>query len=242
MYENNNDYKDDISSKCGEGVIFAGVSQCLAMKKALGLVKEYETNHNITYDMVILYRPDVLLWKDMKMDEYDTKDKMYVNGHLFGNGDYHFIMSSSQARKFQGIYDWLSIINKYYPHNTIKHYITKVLNIPLQTDTIYPWFNQEIIRGIHPYELRKFMSYGVTESDIKNTCVHYIPFYIYTLVYLFIISMYCLIRYHTLKNKVYFLLIVMTPLIYIFYYNFGPFIMFISSILFAMLILYSVPS
>ena len=240
LYENNNDYKDDISSKCGEGVIFAGVSQCLAIKKALGLVEDYEINKNITYDMVILYRPDVLLWKDMKLDEYDTKNKMYVNAHIFGNGDLHFIMSSSQARKFKGIYDWLSIINKYYPHNTIKHYITKILNIPLEPDSIYPLFNQDVIRLIHPYKLRQLMSYGITDSDIKNTCINYGDLHIYIYAYLIIISMYSLIRYHTLKNKVYLMFILMIPLLFIIYYNYGPYIFFISFIIFPILILSSV--
>lgn len=59
--------------------------------------EEYERHNGIKYDMVVLYRPDVLLWKDMDLASYDVSEGVFVNAHPNFGGHFHFVMSSSDA-------------------------------------------------------------------------------------------------------------------------------------------------
>ena len=65
LFEDNRLYNTIISDLCKNPSDFSGISQTLAMKKAIELKELYEIANNINYDIVILYRYDVLLWKDI---------------------------------------------------------------------------------------------------------------------------------------------------------------------------------
>jgi len=162
---------------------------------------------------------------------------MYVNGHLFGNGDYHFVMSSSQARKFQGLYDWLSLTHKYYPHQTIKRYLTEVVHLPLEPDSIRPYFHQECIRNIHPFELRKFMSYGITDSDLQKTVVDRYAIRNFLILFAVGIALFLFMRYRTVTHPLLLFSLSIIPIFYLIYYHFGPFRGTISYLVFALLLL-----
>ena len=63
------------------------ISQAYAIKRGIELVE----STNIKYDQIIIYRPDVMLWKVMDLAKYNPS-KIYVNAHQQhpSGGDFHF--------------------------------------------------------------------------------------------------------------------------------------------------------
>ena len=77
-------------SKHGGGYsAFAGVASFLSMQKAMSLVSKHEDDCNFTYSKIILYRPDVLVWRnDIKLANYNAS-RVTANAHdLKGTGDF----------------------------------------------------------------------------------------------------------------------------------------------------------
>jgi hypothetical protein len=190
LFEDNNLYKDAILSKCQHPSDFAGPSQLLAMKKSLQLKESYEKTHEFKYDVVILYRYDVLLWKDIHLDLYDISKHIYSSWYYLPEtvGDFHFIMTSKNASKFKHCYDWITDDNPYgdLPHDFIYRYITYGLNESIQLDSIYPTIDQDVIRKIHPQRIQQLYEYGITLRDIKhskhNTHIYFMDFTVYLVI------------------------------------------------------------
>ena len=110
LFESNTIYNEEITSRCNNELDFPGISQALTMKKVLELKEEYEKSNGFEYDRVILYRYDVLLWKNIVLDvDYKNLNSIYVNEYSEGddgcNGDFHFIMSNENARQFKYLYE-----------------------------------------------------------------------------------------------------------------------------------------
>lgn len=159
LFENNNNYKDDINERCSNSKDFSGISQALTMKKSIMLKEEYEKNNHFKYDIVILYRYDVLLWKDIILDNYYFNDNnIYVNGHKEGNGDFHFIMSNNNSIVFKGLFDSPLKNNKYKVHHWIKNYIVNYCGKTLLLDEIIPGKHQEVIRKINSVLSSRYLS------------------------------------------------------------------------------------
>jgi hypothetical protein len=167
LFEDNNIYSDDIKSRTRVPDDYAGISQALAMKNSIELIDG-------NYDYVILYRPDVLLWKDMLLEKYDSS-KIYVNAHPNANGDFHFVMNQKNAVDFCGLYDSPKNGNFQQNHAWIKRYVYQFMKQKLEMDDIRPAIHQEVVRKIlkysHidqkiPFEL--FGQYGLTEEDIRG--------------------------------------------------------------------------
>lgn len=168
LFEDNNIYSDDIKSRCSKiANDYSGISQALAIKKSIELIDG-------DYDYVILYRPDVLLWKDMLLEKYDSS-KIYVNAHANANGDFHFVMNQKNAIDFCGLYDSPKKGNFQQLHAWIKRYVHQFMGKNLEMDDIIPSIHQEVLRKIFknchidqriPFEL--FRQYGLTEEDIRN--------------------------------------------------------------------------
>lgn len=146
-FEDNTRYNDEISSLCVKEDDFGGISQALAIKKSIALKEAYEKKHKITYDLVILYRYDVLLWKNINIEKYD-REKIYVNAHEKCNGDFHFIMNNDNANQFKYLYDSIQIGNRHGSHYWIKNYVEKYMKKKLYMDDIIPGVHQEVIRKI----------------------------------------------------------------------------------------------
>jgi hypothetical protein len=225
IFENNQLYSEEIQSKCAPGIIFAGVSQCLGMKKGLNLVQEYEDKNNTKYDIVILYRPDVLLWKDMNLNEYDVERHIYMNGHSLGwkTGDLHFVMSSYHSRKFSTLYEWLSIDHPFIAHQTIPYFIEHELHLSLRNDSIFVLIHQDCLRNIHPRELSRMTHFGITEEDYYYTKVYTFTTLVCLASVLSFIILLSLCVYRTLFHPVVYLLLILSPLYYLFYYRYGVF-------------------
>lgn len=162
LYENNNNYITDIESRCKNPIEFAGLSHALSIKKVLEIKEEYEKTNNFIYDIVILYRPDVLIWKNIEFKYYLEKiqDTIYVNAHPGNNGDFHFIMSSEISLKFKNLYDSSSIGNNHLQHFWIQNFITNYIKCNICMDNIVPGRDQEVARP------EKIIRHSINENNI----------------------------------------------------------------------------
>ena len=153
-FEDNRKYNDEISSLCTPNN-FSGVSQALAIKKTIELKEEYEKEQNIKYDIVILYRYDVLLWKNMILNEYESifDNDIYVNAHSDCNGDFHFVMNNNNSYEFKYLYDSIKLGNACIMHYWIKNYVLNFMKKTIIMDKIVPGKNQEVIRKIPPHNV-----------------------------------------------------------------------------------------
>lgn len=70
IFEDNRIYNKEICDKCINDEYFGGISQSLAIKKVLELKEEYEIETNKQYDLIIIHRYDILLWKNMDLNKY----------------------------------------------------------------------------------------------------------------------------------------------------------------------------
>ena len=167
-FEDNGRYRAEILSKITDHREFAGLSSALSMKMGIELVKTYEDLHKFKYDLVIIYRPDLMLWKNINLDLYIdgiNKDKIFVNGHPDENGDFHFIMNSKNATIFKNLYDSIDLGNKAISHFWIKNYIINYMKKPLLKDEIIPGRHQEVARKLKDFSIRPN---HITEKELVS--------------------------------------------------------------------------
>lgn len=151
LFESNTPYVAELQKRCPDPHEFSSISKALSMKKAIELMEEYERENSIEYDLVILYRYDVLLWKQMVLDTYSNLDgNVYVDaGTHDGNGEFHFVMSSKIAKQFKNLYDSPTLGNRCRLHLWIKNYIVHYLKLTITNDAILPGVHHEVLRKIH---------------------------------------------------------------------------------------------
>ena len=180
LFESNGPYIEEIKQKGVVDTEFSNASQALSMKQALILKEEYEAMQGVTYDIVILYRYDVLLWKDICLKTYDRLDNgtIYVNGDQESgvggcNGDFHFIMSNTMSYKFKYLYNSLDHSNECLQHCWMKRYITEYLRTEILADDILPGKYQEVLRKMRIFslwpghiQLDMLYSYGFTLEEL----------------------------------------------------------------------------
>jgi hypothetical protein len=174
-FEDNRNYQEEILKRCSEYKDFSGVSQALSIRNVIDLKESYESEKSFNYDMVVLYRPDVLLWKDMILDDYDLSAGVFVNGHPGGGGDFHFIMSSEDSKSFKYLYDSPLNGNPHEVHSWIRVYREKYKGRKVIRDDFVPGLHQEVAR---PHKMRQesldrhgidpsvFLEYGMTIEDL----------------------------------------------------------------------------
>lgn len=152
LFEDNNLYAAEILRLCNEPNDYGGISSSLSMQKVLTLKRHFSEKAGVHYDQVILYRYDVLLWKDMLLHHYDTKD-----GSVFCNrngaagscsGDFHFIMSDKQSQMFEHLYATIGQKLVHQEHHWISRYVTEHMRVNIVADTIVAGKDQEVIRKI----------------------------------------------------------------------------------------------
>jgi hypothetical protein len=156
-FEDNGKYTYEILNLCKNLFAdFSGISQALTIKKSIELKEKYENENNIKYDIVILYRYDVFLWKDIILSNYEKihDDYIYVSGDN-DNDDLHFIMNNHNSYLFKYLYDSLKLGNHHEIHNWIKNYVINYIKKNIIPDYI--------LAGIHQDVLRK-----ITEESIKD--------------------------------------------------------------------------
>jgi hypothetical protein len=149
-FEDNTNYNDEISNLCINPRDFGGISSSLTIKKSIELKELYEKENGINYDVVILYRYDVLLWKNMTLNNcLDLTNKIYVDGHEDSNGEFYFIMNSGMSNEFKNLYDSIKLDNNYKVHHRIKNYVINYMKKDIVMDDIIPRINLEAIRKIY---------------------------------------------------------------------------------------------
>lgn len=120
------------------------ISQAYAIKSGINLIESSEIN----YEQIIIYRPDVLLWKEMNLKKYDPS-KIYVNAHQQqpAGGDFHFVMNMQNANSFKNLVDSIND-NPPQVHKWIKNYVLNFMKKDLLMDEIVPPTHQEVLRKI----------------------------------------------------------------------------------------------
>lgn len=148
LFEDNNIYKDMITSVIANSTDFGGVSGGLSLKKSIELMEIYEIDKNFQYDIVIVYRYDVLLWKDIILDDYNLNEFLYVNAwDQSCQADFHFIMSKPNSYKFKYLYDSVALYNNAHGfHRWINNYVTNILKLKMKEDNIFAGKDQEHLR------------------------------------------------------------------------------------------------
>lgn len=180
LFEDNNIYRDEILislQKTGRPIQdFGTTSQLLALSKSIVLLKNYAEQNNISYDYVICYRPDVLLWKDMDLKTYDN-DKVYVNAHPNAVGDFHFVMNLENAYEFSKLYEtsfYNNVVTNSYLHGKIKLYVEHFMGKTLYIDNIVPGADQEVLRKLKKaiiekgHNIENFFQYGLIKDEINT--------------------------------------------------------------------------
>jgi hypothetical protein len=153
LFESNTIYEAELKKRCPNPGEFSSISKALSVKKSVELKEEYEAENNIQYDLVIIYRYDVLLWKPMLLDTYTKLDgNVYVDaGTSDGNGEFHFVMSSRVSNLFKGLYD-SGIVCRC--HRWIKEYVHS-LKLTITNDAILPGIHHEVMRKVNECSIRK---------------------------------------------------------------------------------------
>lgn len=168
LFENNDLYKEEINTKIKTPNDYGGISASLSMKKSIELL-------NDNYDLIILYRPDVLLMQDIDFSLYH-QDKIYVNGALGPDGwtnDFHFIMNVDNIMKFKSLYDSIELGNHHNTHYWINNFVKNIMGKKLTPDTIQPGLHQEVLRKVYSTTIKHFnvpmenlLQYGLTKEEI----------------------------------------------------------------------------
>lgn len=110
QFEDNNVYRDEIIQKLqkfkASDKQFAVCSRSLSVAKVCELVEKHVEATGTQYDLVMLYRPDILLWKDIHLKRYDptaiTCNSSQVTGDF--SGDFHHIMNLSSMSMYKHRY------------------------------------------------------------------------------------------------------------------------------------------
>lgn len=174
VFENNLLYNDEINKKVREPNEFTGISHALSIKKSIELAEEYQKENDIKYDLIILFRPDLIILKDMNLKEYNS-NKIYVNGHTPPDpvGDFHFVMGTELASQFKHLYDGVELGNPCKHHFWMQNYVTNFMKQELLFDNIIAGNHEEVLRKINAImingkgiPLEKFLEYGLTREEI----------------------------------------------------------------------------
>jgi len=170
LFENNSIYNHEITSKITKPADFAGASKALSMQKSILLLEQYQREYNFEYERIIVYRPDIILLKDINLNNYD-QSKIYVNKFLNGQGDFHFIMNAKNLSEFKNLYNSLNKGNVVDTHFWIKYYINNFMKSSLEEDDIVAGEDQEVIRKIYTkinqnINIGALSGYGLTEQEL----------------------------------------------------------------------------
>ena len=135
--------------------------QKLGISKSLNIMINFADKNNIKYDKIIVYRPDVILFKNMDLSLYKN-NQIYCNNSI--NEDFHFIMNFDNAKIFKDV-------NNY--KMSFYDFTKKIMKNPLNGDNIKCGIHQEVLRKIkmasidrHHVDRAIFYKYGLEDSEI----------------------------------------------------------------------------
>lgn len=166
IYESNIPYESEFSRLCQKPNDFSGISHSFSIKKSIELI-------NSEYDIVLLYRPDVILLRDLIITNYDI-NKIYCNHNGMPKGDFHFIFNQNNAMKFAKLYEFITMGNPCKAHFWMENYIKNWMGQDLIDDGIIAGIDQEVLRKINVTMIKngiprsKFYEYGITDLEINS--------------------------------------------------------------------------
>lgn len=175
LVEENDLYADEITNKVNfseaSDIAFAVVSQALSMKKVSNLVIEYSEENQINYDLVLIYRLDVLLVVDLIFNNYNS---FYVTCNNWEDclGEFHFVMNYQNMIQFCKVYDFFSPKLKPICHFYFKNYVRNYMGRKYVQDNIRSGIFQECVRKATSLVSHKYIKpedltqYGVTYEEL----------------------------------------------------------------------------
>lgn len=180
LFESNDTYKDKLLKLLADTnsleQFYGQTAMCLSFKKVTELLQSYVEETHKEYDLVIFYRYDVLLWKDMKLSEY-LPEKMYVDADAKCGAiaDFHFVMNYDNAIEFGlNLYDSISIENPPRDHRVVQGFVKNYMNSQLTMDDIVAGEHQEVIRKLMPMVTNEKISvsalndFGITVKELQT--------------------------------------------------------------------------
>jgi hypothetical protein len=176
-YDDNNLFKEDIiktltAAGC-EHSCFALTSHALSIKLGCELIEQYVDLTGDPYDLVIFYRPDIMMWKDMKLSNYDKEAITLDNWQDF-RGEMHFVMNYQNMIRFKGVYDSISPSNPPKEHCLFNNFLLNVLKANVQQDDIVAGVDEAPVRYIHhqivagAVSMETLMSYGFSQAELES--------------------------------------------------------------------------
>jgi hypothetical protein len=147
LFENQSIYYDEILKKIKSSDDFGGIAKSFSIKKSIILLEEYEIEKDINYDIVMVYRPDILLLKDINFNSLNFQN-IYVNSFMDSQGDFHFIMNNDNAKQFKNLYNSIELGNYHQTHWWIKNYVNQFMKQNLVEDDIVAGKDEEVLRKI----------------------------------------------------------------------------------------------
>lgn len=174
IFEANDEYIDEINMRIKMPGHFAYASQALSIKKVIQLKEKYERINKFKYDIVVIYRPDTILIKDMKFDYYNFDEGIYTSHFYDCIGEFHFLLSNEDSRAFKGLYDSFLIGNEPISHYGIKNFIINFIHKKITQDDIVAGQHQEVARpdkmaaaiNLWNIDPSVYYTYGMTNKDI----------------------------------------------------------------------------
>jgi len=174
------DYRDQVldvlSATHSREQFYGQVSMCLSIKKVTALLQDHVKETLKEYDLVVFYRYDLLLWKDMLLSGY-SPEGIYVNHDSYGRGvgDFHFVMSYDNAIEFgSGLYDSISIENPPKDHKVIRGFVDGCMDSHLTMDGIIAGTHQEVTRKLmavvaaNKVSVDTLESFGITVKELES--------------------------------------------------------------------------
>ena len=175
--ENNAKYNANILYKLAMSYCpkscFSIVSMMLSMKKVCDMTVKYCTDKNFKYDLVLVYRLDLLLIKDMIFEDYDL-NAITCNNWAGLKGDFHFVMNYENMLKFSKMYDCFSSSFRPIAHQYAKQYVCDILKLPYKEDNIAAGKDQEVVRKAMIFvqyfdrSFEELEKYGITREEILS--------------------------------------------------------------------------
>ena len=182
-FDDNDQYRGMIETKvseaCGEPRGFSLASLCLTIKFGCELVEQYVNNTQTSYDLIIITRPDILVWKNFKLDSYNPS-MVTLDNYQDYRGEMHFIMSYENMLRFKNLFDSISKELPAQHHNLFKDYLFNYMRVPVAQDDIVAGEDEAPMRYIYTsmiasgkIPLSTLNRYGITDEQAKTYTVIY---------------------------------------------------------------------
>ena len=124
------------------------VSWSFSMSRAALMVLNHVRLRRLgsAYERVVITRPDVVLTKDLRLDELSTSaDRIYVNQHPGANGDFHFVLSDPAHLRFFATLPFKAFTFGATMHGWIKN-AANASGLHFKMDQIAPGHDEEVFR------------------------------------------------------------------------------------------------